>query len=506
MANSTGTFLVEVDSSTVCSIIVTVGSNGSVSPCGTVYVSKGGSKTFTFTPNSGYIIDKVKLDGYAVSVTGNSFTIFDVVSNHTLSVTFKRPVVLYSGIIVARCIVNITSTGDGHTSPQGSTTVDCGSSFTVYFYPDEGYQLEKILANGVEVSPGSNSYTFTVVMTTKIDVYFCKKTVKADPAPIVTRTVKAVSGKGGGISPAGLTTLNDGGDLYVYFLPDEGYEVDTVTVDGVKVDATVNGNGGSSWHFINVRDDHIINVDYKIINAVKTGETQKPAEQPQTQLPEETKEASGLEDTPIVAEDPGSTASGTTVSTARTTVQGRTAATVPSETEAAETTPEKVEPGEVVEATANVQSSVPVGLSAAPYHSVTITIDGVGGSVSPSNDLTVEAGGNQTLYFYPEDGYKVDSELVNGTAVDGSSGSYTIENISEDVVVSVSFKKLEIVTVVEQKTDCGCVMCGLWRNLWPDLECVCPWCWIIPLLIVAVVAVVIVIAVKHSSRGGRRRS
>ena len=70
------------------SIMAEAGANGSISPSGTTTVEKGTEKTFTFTPNKGYVVDTVTVDGKNVgSVSEYSFS--NITGNHTISVTFK---------------------------------------------------------------------------------------------------------------------------------------------------------------------------------------------------------------------------------------------------------------------------------------------------------------------------------------------------------------------------------------------------------------------------------
>ena len=72
-------------------IIATAGANGSISPSGNVIVNTGDAQTFTFTPDSGYEIDEILIDGSAIS-TANSYTFTDVKEDHTIHVTFKADV------------------------------------------------------------------------------------------------------------------------------------------------------------------------------------------------------------------------------------------------------------------------------------------------------------------------------------------------------------------------------------------------------------------------------
>lgn len=69
-------------------ITTSAGANGSISPSGNVIVDIGNSPTFTITPNSGYQIDKVIVDGMDQGAV-SSYTFYFVSANHTISATFK---------------------------------------------------------------------------------------------------------------------------------------------------------------------------------------------------------------------------------------------------------------------------------------------------------------------------------------------------------------------------------------------------------------------------------
>lgn len=71
-------------------ITATAGENGTITPTGETQVYKGESQTFTITPNSGYQIDEVKVDGEIVEITGNTYTFTNVTDDHTIEVTFEK--------------------------------------------------------------------------------------------------------------------------------------------------------------------------------------------------------------------------------------------------------------------------------------------------------------------------------------------------------------------------------------------------------------------------------
>jgi len=70
-------------------ITASAGTGGSISPTGAVSVASGSSKTFTITPNSGYAISSVTVDG--VNQGGiSSYTFSNVTANHTISAAFSQ--------------------------------------------------------------------------------------------------------------------------------------------------------------------------------------------------------------------------------------------------------------------------------------------------------------------------------------------------------------------------------------------------------------------------------
>lgn len=69
-------------------VVVTAGPGGSVEPRGIVAVEDGGSLSFTFTPDEGFEVSEVKVDGRAYeSPEGYSFS--NVHASHTLYVVFR---------------------------------------------------------------------------------------------------------------------------------------------------------------------------------------------------------------------------------------------------------------------------------------------------------------------------------------------------------------------------------------------------------------------------------
>ncbi len=73
-------------------ITATAGSNGAINPVGASTVNYGTSKTYTITPNSGYVVRELKVDGVPLDrdVVGSlkSYPFGNIVANHTIAAEF----------------------------------------------------------------------------------------------------------------------------------------------------------------------------------------------------------------------------------------------------------------------------------------------------------------------------------------------------------------------------------------------------------------------------------
>jgi chitinase len=88
---------------TTFTITASAGSNGSISPSGSVVVNQGANQAFTITPNSGYNVSAVTVDGTNVGAV-STYTFSNVQANHTISATFSASTV----------DTNIAPTGTGY--------------------------------------------------------------------------------------------------------------------------------------------------------------------------------------------------------------------------------------------------------------------------------------------------------------------------------------------------------------------------------------------------------
>ena len=111
-------------------IKATAGAGGSISPSGNVSVREGRDQTFTITPDQGYAVSDVKIDGESVGVV-TSYSFENVRKAHTIAVSFATiktfvdvPAGSYYEDAVDWAVENgITQgTDDTHFSPDGICT------------------------------------------------------------------------------------------------------------------------------------------------------------------------------------------------------------------------------------------------------------------------------------------------------------------------------------------------------------------------------------------------
>ena len=76
-------------SSTTYTIKASAGTGGSISPTGSVSISKGASKTFTITAKDGYEISDVLVDGKSVGAK-SSYTFENISASHTIAAQFRK--------------------------------------------------------------------------------------------------------------------------------------------------------------------------------------------------------------------------------------------------------------------------------------------------------------------------------------------------------------------------------------------------------------------------------
>jgi hypothetical protein len=112
-------------------ITATAGANGSISPSGAVSVANGGSQTFTITPNGGYLVQDVLVDGGSVGAV-TSFPFTNVGANHTISASFiADPNATVNAVSPGTFVTTVANATVPITLTRGVTTPVLGYSVTL---------------------------------------------------------------------------------------------------------------------------------------------------------------------------------------------------------------------------------------------------------------------------------------------------------------------------------------------------------------------------------------
>lgn len=119
-------------------ISATAGANGSISPSGTTTVSHGANLTYTITPQSGYRVASLLVDGSPVT-PALSYSFSNVTAAHTIDVTFG---------IIQYTVTTAGSTGGSITPASTQVAINTSASFTVSIDTANGYRSVKVSGCG----------------------------------------------------------------------------------------------------------------------------------------------------------------------------------------------------------------------------------------------------------------------------------------------------------------------------------------------------------------------
>ncbi len=134
---------------TTFTVTATAGTNGTISPAGTSVINYGSSVAYTITPKTGYHIALVTVDGSTVGAVDN-YTFTNVIRNHTIRATFA-----------INTYTIVSGAGDNGTiTPNGSASVNYGSSKKYTISHNAGYHILDVMVDGVSVG-AVKAYTFT---------------------------------------------------------------------------------------------------------------------------------------------------------------------------------------------------------------------------------------------------------------------------------------------------------------------------------------------------------
>jgi hypothetical protein len=198
-------------------ITSSAGTGGTISPSGAATVTKGTNRTFTITPNSGYSISGVTVDGSSVGTVG-TYTFSNVTANHTISASFKADTTKYT-LTVKKLG---TGTGTITNNPSGST-FSPGTVVTLTASPDAGSSFAGWSGGCSGTSPT------------------CRMTMNANVSVTASFTLSQASSNMTITSPDGGEILSTGSTWSITW---------TAPSEAVRFNIFYSTNNGSSWRTI----------------------------------------------------------------------------------------------------------------------------------------------------------------------------------------------------------------------------------------------------------------
>lgn len=137
---------------------------GTVTPSGQITVEYGTDQEFVFTPDDGYGIQTLVVDGVEQAWSKYRYTFTNVTANHTLKVVFAKVF-----------IISTYSEGEGTIAPDGDVKVFEGKSQTFTFAPAAGWGVNDVVVDDINMG-ALQEYTFpNVAQNHFINVIFKKQ-------------------------------------------------------------------------------------------------------------------------------------------------------------------------------------------------------------------------------------------------------------------------------------------------------------------------------------------
>ena len=168
----------------IYSVTPSAGANGTVSPSTAQTVNYGSSLTLTAAPGTGYTVNSWSLDGTVVQTGGTTYTLTNIIANHSVQVTFAAQTFT----------VTPASDTNGSISPNTVQTVSYGSSLVFTALPNTGYMVNTWSVDGTVQQSGGTTFTLgDITASHSIQLAFisviCVTPVFSLPASIYSSTI-----------------------------------------------------------------------------------------------------------------------------------------------------------------------------------------------------------------------------------------------------------------------------------------------------------------------------
>ncbi len=283
---------------------------GTITPQGEVKLNAGSSQAFTITPNTGYHIADVQIDGTSKGAI-NTFTFTDINAPHTIQASFEANPPSNQPVFAVNCggpryvdksgVIYQADTGFVGGGTYSTTSPIAGTDDVVLYQSERygsfsykvpvangNYTVTLKLAEIYNYTPGSRVFSVKVEgkeVITKLDLYAKVGKYRAYDVPlpasvtdgvlniefpsvvgnakvnailvtssgaITQYTITATAGMGGTVTPQGEVKVNAGSSQDFTINPNTAYRI-----SDVKVDGTTKGPA-SAYTFTDINASHTI--------------------------------------------------------------------------------------------------------------------------------------------------------------------------------------------------------------------------------------------------------
>ena len=397
-------------------ITSTAGEHGTISPSGTVVYSLGSSASYVISPETGYKIKKILVDGVEIVVTAadgaaQSYEFVDIQKDHTISAEFEQRMFK----------ITVVCGENGKIDPSESADYAYGSNVTFVITPSDGHVIKDVLIDGVSNAKAKENaeYTFSNIRSNhEIEVSF----------EVVTFTIVSSVGEGGTMSPNQITTIKNWGESHeVTYTPNEKHVISTIIVDGEAINLSgVDVSKPYTYTFSKITANHVISCQFESTQRTLTydpnggdfadGDSSK------------TQEYNAFSKQTITLISPNPVRTGYTFKGWNTMSDGSGQGNLT---------------GKIYSDIFGKEDGWLYAIWEIKQFKITTSTANAHGTITES--MTVDWGSTATVEMKPNEGYRVSTYKVDGgnaitsTVQAGNSDYYTFRNVTADHAISVTF-------------------------------------------------------------------
>lgn len=399
-------------------ITSTAGEHGTISPSGAIVYSLRSSASYVISPQTGYKIKKILVDGVEIAVTAadgaaQSYEFVNIQKDHTISAEFEQRMFK----------ITVVCGENGKIEPSTTKDYAYGSNVTFVITPSDGHVIKDVLIDGVSNAKAKENaeYTFSNIRSNhEIEVSF----------EVVTFTIVSSVGEGGTMSPNQITTIKNWGENHsVTYTPNDKFVISAIVVDGETLNLSgVDVSKPYTHTFSNITANHVISCQFESTQRTLTydpnGGTFADGDSSKTQ------EYNAFSNQTITLISTNPTRIGYNFKSWNTMSDG----SGKGNSDLA---------GKIYSSVFGKEDGWLYAIWEIKQFKITTSTANAHGTITDS--MTIDWGSTATVEMKPNEGYRVSTYKVDGgnaitsTVQAGNSDYYTFRNVTADHAISVTF-------------------------------------------------------------------